>query len=210
MAKLFETYSISPKYTKPFRVKFSIYLAGAFEGFGDISYYSITISNNQEEREVKRYNFSKSNLAKVQEQIIEYISFIECDKFDTISLKEFDYIKSDDFSEITSLLDHKPIQFSGDFSMCKIGRASLQWNETNIQIPNEKSRIGISYFSCQVNIFKIILFVFKLNLISNLLYEHDYLSSGPECWKKTNLNYYTNLDWFNEAFQSRCPYYKIM
>ena len=52
MAKLFETYSINPKYTKPFRVKFCIYLAGAFEGFGDISYYTIIINDNQEEKEL--------------------------------------------------------------------------------------------------------------------------------------------------------------
>ena len=210
MAKLFETYSINPKYTKPFRVKFCIYLAGAFEGFGDISYYTIIINDNQEEKEVKRYNFSKSNLAKIQKQIIEYISFIECDKFDTISRKEFDYIMSDDFFEITSLLHHKSIQFNEDFSMCKIGRASLKWNDTNIQIPSEKSRSEIKSFSCQLNVFKILLFIYKLNLISNFIYEHDYLSSGPECWKTTNLTYYSSLEDFNWKFQKKCPYYNII
>lgn len=240
MAKLFKTYSINPKYTNPFRVKFYIYLAGMFEGFGDISYYSIIINNNQEEREVKRYNFHKSDLAKIQKEIIEYISFIECDKFDIISRKEFEFITTDTFYEISSLLHCQSIKFNDNFSMCELneklfstnnigkkfyppvsyykstttGRVLLKWNDTTIQIPFAKSSnnniIEVKSFSCQINIFKIIFFINKLYLISRFLYDREYFSCGPRGWKETFLNSFSSLEHFNWEFQKKCPYYKII
>lgn len=240
MAKLYETYSINPKYTTPFRVKFCIYLAGAFEGFGDTSYYSIIINNNQEEREVKRYNFPKSNLTKIQKEIGDYISFIECDKFDTISRKEFEFITTDIFFEISSLLHCQSIKFNDDFSICELGenlfsinnvgkkfytpasyyksrttgRVSLKWNDTTIQIPFANSSnnniVEVKSFNCQINIFKIIFFINKLNLISRFLYEREYNSCGPRCWKETFLSSFSSLEDFNWEFQKKCPYYKII
>ena len=116
-------------------------------------------------KNIDDFVYSLSEYLKNEEyegkKLIDYISFIECDKFDTISRKEFEFITTDIFFEISSLLHCQSIKFNDDFSICELGenlfsinnvgkkfytpasyyksrttgRVSLKWNDTTIQIP---------------------------------------------------------------------------
>lgn len=238
MAKFLESYYIKENYTKPFGVKFEIYVTGGYFGeLFDISYYNIILKYQHIEQEVKRFEFQKKELPKIQQMIRKYIDFIECEKFDSISKAEYDFIMSDEYDEIVRLLYGKYITLNNDFSACKIGRSSftiedvgtkyfgshsvwnrttgdlsLKWNDTKIRIPiarvENNSIIEIKETQSQVNIFKILLFHYKLNLIYSFLYKKDYPYFGPIGWEsKIELGLFKILCY--DTLKGRCAYYNI-
>lgn len=234
MAKLQECYSINRKYTNPFSVKFNIYVAGVFELH--TSYYTITVND----AEVSRFTFNTTELEKIRNEITEYISFIECEKFDTITYAELKFMGTDDFYDFYDLLVVHPFELNRDLSICSFGRNSfttkdcgkkfygyhsrvgqstgtfsLKWNDKDVKVPfaaaANNNMIEIKEINTDFNLLKLLFFNYKLYILHSFLYEKEYNAYSPRLWKANfRLNLYDGIMNIKEIYPKLNSYYAII
>ena len=110
MAKYIGTLSVNSRCTFPFDIAYDIYKGGVFEGYGDCSYISLKIGG----KEVERALIRKEKLDVHVTHVRDFISFIQNDRFDIISQKELNFIKSDTYRYLVNLLGLNTIKFNND------------------------------------------------------------------------------------------------
>ena len=247
MAKYQGSLPVNSKYTYPFDVEYDIYKGGIFEGYGDSSYISLKIGG----KEVGKRMVSKEKLDAFTRIVRDFISFIECSKFDIITQNELDFINSDSYRYLIDILGVNPIKFNSSytemfvechecgFTKDDVGKNWMDfyhctgsndikrvWNDKNncydefyvgnvifkdsfdfvdipIIRPNVK-KVEIMQIKANVNIYKCVAFVGKLNALYDLLYEKRF--TNYVVWNYALNLYNSDLERKLSAFHPNfCP-----
>ena len=113
MAKFYTTHKINSQYSEPKGIiAFDFYKSGAFDGFGDCSYYIPKVGSQT----YQKVQFSKDQFSEEENYICELVSFIHTRDFDTITKKELDFIYSDNFYYICKFLNGCQFRFNHNYT----------------------------------------------------------------------------------------------
>ena len=119
MAKYYTTHKINSIYSEPKGIiAFDFYKSGAFDGFGDCSYYIPKVGT----RTYAKVQFSKDVFSEREKYICEFISFIHAEEFDTLTKQEFAFIETEDFAYICKFLNGNSFKFNHNYTSIEIER----------------------------------------------------------------------------------------